>query len=419
MKIPAEIDFSLGEDGGERMYLETARDIFAKLYRNPWCYNHTIPSARGTVDGIHEPDRAGHWTDGFWPGMLLLGNTWSGDPGLMELFRKYDNFFAERIQNDPEINRHKGYLDLDHDVGFIFHLTHVFHYMLTGNANGREIGLRAAKVLMDRFNTKGKFIRAWNDWDWDTPEFREEKKGKVIIDSMMNVPLLFWAAVETGDQEYYETAVQHINTVLKYMVRPSGSTYHTYNFDPASGEPRGGKTGQGYADESCWSRGQSWALYGFGLAYRYTQDNRYLAAAIQCADYWQGSLLPNGDAPWDFDAPRNEHLPIDTSAMAVAACGLLELASHLSHDPERQAACKNNAEAMVRRLIRAHPASPAPRSNALLLRGCSGPAYQKGSEEEKDLIYRFANQSLIFGDYYFLEAIVRLDTKECQLPYIF
>ncbi|MFE5321579.1 glycoside hydrolase family 88 protein [Paenibacillus sp. NPDC056579] len=377
-------------------------------------YAGCIPNAVANREGCYECQTGGHWTDGFWPGLLLLANVCKKEDFYMQEFEKYVPFLEERVANDPVVNARNGYLGLDHDVGFIFHLTAVFHFRLTGSSVSGKIGLRAADALAARFQERGAFIRAWNDWEHDTPEFRELKKGKAIIDSLMNLPLLYWASRHTGEARYAEFASRHANTLMRNIVRKDGSTYHTFQFDPATGDPKGGKTAQGYADDSCWSRGQAWALYGFALDYRHSSDEKMLATALRCAEYWKRSLLPDGDAPWDFAAPRTERLPIDTSAMAIAACGLLELFNWL---PERSDLLQL-ARATVSRLIDAHLAPDSLEPNAFLLHGCVGPSYFKGSREEATGEYGYGtDQPLIYGDYFFYEALLRLSNSSVELPW--
>lgn len=388
------------------------KEIYTITYRNCLQYNGFIPSQVGTKDGKHLPDAPGHWTDGFWPGILLLIYADIGDEVMLKEYRRIEGLLAERLLNDQVLNEQKNYLALDHDVGFIFFLTFVYDYMINNNHVGKERGLRAADFLMNRYHEKGRFLHAWNDWPWDTPEFREEKKGKVIIDSLMNVPLLFWASEVTGETDYREKAISHIDTVRNNMIREDGSTFHTFNFDPFTGLPIEGKTVQGYNDDSCWSRGHAWAIYGFALAYRYTNDKLNLEAAERCIAYWQGSALPSLDAPWDFNAPRNDNLPIDTSAMAIAACGIMELSDQLNNRHDLY----EYAKFIIHRLMEFHTADPT--SNSFLIHGCVGPAYRKGSTEELKKKYIRDDQSLIYGDYFFLEALLRLK-GDVKLPWHF
>lgn len=394
---------------------DAMRDLNLKLYRNCLHYNGDIPTAVGSADGQHALSGKGQWTDGFWPGLLLLAYSGNQDDLLLREYERYMPFLEERVNNDSLVNKSRGYMDLDHDVGFIFHLTAVYHYLLTGSRSSRTVGLRSAEVLLGRYQKNGSYIRAWNDWETDTPQFRQEKKGKAIIDSLMNVPLLFWAAKETGQDCYRKAAEAHANQLARCIVRDDGSTYHTYNFNHETGSPLGGSTVQGYSHTSAWSRGQAWAIYGFALAYRYTGNKDFLLASQRCLQYWIQSTLPEGDAPWDFAAPRNQWLPVDTSAMSIASCGILELGLHDSVDGELQEV----AERIISRLLQAHRPPTSPYVHAFLLHGSVGPAYKEGSQEEKDRKYIYSNQSLIYGDYFLYESILRLQPSNILLPWDF
>lgn len=390
----------------------------AKLYRNCLAFGDDLPQAVGNSEGQYRGNGKGHWTDGFWPGLILLGYARTGDEVLLAQYEKYIPFLEERVKNEPEYLKATGYLALDHDVGFQFHLTAVYHYLLTGSSASRSVGLKAAEMLFGRYRKTEyiSYIRAWNDWETDTPEFRHEKKGKAIIDSLMNIPLLFWAAHETGNTEYFQAAEAHALQLEQSIIRRDGSTYHTYNFDPETGRPLGGRTAQGYDHESTWSRGHSWAIYGFALAFRYTGKPVFRQAALRCLDYWSRSLLPEGDAPWDFAAPRDEYLPIDTSAMSIVSCGLLELYRQTPEERELLAQAKR----LVERLLVAHSAPDLPRADAFLLHGSVGPAYRKGSREEKRREYSYADQCVIYGDYFLYEALMRLEeTDKIILPWDF
>ena len=201
----------------------------------------------------------------------------------------------------------------------------VADYRLTGNTKSLQRGLHAANILAGRYNPKGHFIRAWNpecDPSLDT-------RGIAIIDCMMNIPLLYWASEMTGDSRFKTIAMEHADTVLAHTIRPDGSCNHIVVFDPDTGEYLDNPGGQGYESGSSWSRGQSWAIYGMALSYAYTGEKRYLEAAKRTAHYFIANVSMNGYVPLvDFRAPE-EPVLIDTSAGVIAACGLLEIASHV------------------------------------------------------------------------------------------
>ena len=346
------------------------------------------------VDGDHVEWTDGWgWTDGFWPGLLWLAHETSGDRSWAGLAKRSRRRFQERLA------AHESHT---HDMGFLYVPTSVAAYLIAGDAEDREMALAAARSLSARFNPFGRFIRAWNVWSEDTTEeARTERRGKAIIDTMMNLNLLWWASRETGDAMFAKIAETHARTTRRLFVREDGSTYHTYNFEPATGRPLAGRRHQGYADESCWSRGQAWAIYGYALAHTWTGNEQFLDTSRMLADYWLEHCPESGVPPWDFDAPEGE--PPDSSAAAIAACGLMELARHLGSD--RGAAYKVLA---LRALTTLSTDFLQPEPYIGLLRG--GVSSLPGG--------RGVGVSLIYGDYFYLEGLLRAAGRErfCWSP---
>jgi unsaturated chondroitin disaccharide hydrolase len=204
-------------------------------------------------------------------------------------------------------------------MGFLYSLFSVALYKLTGEPPHREAGLAAAEALFQRFNPTGNFIRAWGRLGTD------EQANMAIIDCMMNLPLFFWASSESGDPKFRAAAIKQADTTLKYFIRPDDSLFHAYRFDLKTGQPIGGDNYCGRSVDSHWARGTSWAIYGFALSYRYTGDQKYLAASLRLARKFNQEL--NGDAlpVWDFKLPAGEKPLRDTSAAAVVVCGYQEL----------------------------------------------------------------------------------------------
>ena len=192
-------------------------------------------------------------------------------------------------------------------------------YKLTGDQAHREVGLAAAEALYQRFNRQGGFIRAWGRLGTD------EHENMAIIDCMMNLPLLFWAGNESGDNKFRQAAIQQADKTLKYFIRPDDSVFHAYRFDLKTGAPLGGDNYCGRAVESHWARGASWAIYGFALSHRYTGNKAYLDASQRLARKFR-QLFNGDDIPvWDFKLPPGEAPLRDTSAAAVFVCGCQEL----------------------------------------------------------------------------------------------
>ncbi|WP_249716260.1 glycoside hydrolase family 88 protein [Paenibacillus sp. J31TS4] len=334
-------------------------------------------SPHRTENGLYDDCRHDWWTSGFWPGMLWLMYGLTGKESYREAAAPWDGRL-EQCFVQPS--------NLHHDVGFQFLPTAVLHYKLLGDSEGRRRGLAAANFLAGRFNLAGRFLRAWN----------QEKAGWAIIDSCMNLSLLYWASAELADPRFAQIATAHAETVLQHFVRPDGSVCHIVRFDPASGECLEEIGGQGFGPGSAWSRGQAWALYGFANTYRYTGDERFLAASQRIAHHFL-ACLPDDSVPlWDFRLPEPAGEPKDTSAAACAASGLLELAKLVPYPQNRL-----YREAASRILLS-------------LTDGFANLA--SGREDEQGILREGTghcpegvnvNVSLIYGDYFYVEALAK------------
>jgi len=259
-------------------------------------------------EGFYE---IGNWTSSFFTGMALLA--WC---------KTEDEFFLQQVLRLAPAYREKVFarqLDTHHDLGFLYSLYSVALYKLTGEKQHREVGLRAAEVLAQRFNSTGNFIRAWGHMN------TTEQDNMAIIDCLMNLPLLYWASNETGDGKYRDIAVRHADTTLKNFVRADGSVYHAYRFDLKTGQSLKGDTYGGCAVESHWARGSAWAIYGFALSYRYTGDKKYLEASLRVARKFNQELDGDDIPVWDFRLPPGAAALRDSSAAAIAVCGYQEL----------------------------------------------------------------------------------------------
>ena len=302
-----------GADGARRRAFELC---VLKTRRNIERLADDPKSAALAVDGDYFkwPEgfyEIGNWTSSFFTGMALLA--WC---------KTEDEYFLKQVLRLAPHYQHKVFarqLDTHHDLGFLYSLYSVMLYKLTGDKLHREVGLRAAEVLSQRFNAKGNFIRAWGHTN--TTEY----DNMAIIDCLMNLPLLHWAANETGDNKYRDIAVRHADTTLKNFVRPDGSVYHAYRFDLSIGKPLGGDTYGGCAVESHWARGTAWAIYGFALSYRYTGDKKYLDASLRIARKFNQELGEDAIPVWDFRLPEGAPPLRDSSAAAIVVCGYREL----------------------------------------------------------------------------------------------
>ncbi len=328
------------------------------------------PAGCVNTDGIN------WWCNGFWGGMMWMMYHETGEKRYADIARENERRLDVCFEQ---------YYGLHHDVGFMWLPTAVNNYRLTGDKDARRRALHAANLLAGRFNPVGRFIRAWNE----LPDGKDTR-GWAIIDCMLNIPLLYWAAEETGDPRYRHIAMMHADTVMDSFVRADGSVRHIVEFDPEKGGMVCDYGGQGYAQGSSWTRGQGWGLYGFMISYRHTHEQRYLDTARRIADYFIMHIPEDGLIPVDFCQPAEPDWHDDTAA-AIVACGLLDLASVLG---DEGTAYRAAAEKMLCALHQHH--ADYTHDTESILQKCSG-AYH----EEK---HEF---SIIYGDFYYLEALLK------------
>lgn len=326
------------------------------------------------------------WTNGVWAGLLWQMYHVTGK----EPYRKNAEAIEKKLDTALE-----EFWGLHHDVGFMWLLSAVADYRLTGNEKSKNRGLHAANILAGRYNPNGRFIRAWNpecDPSLDT-------RGLMIVDCLMNLPLLYWADGLTGDHRYETIARAHADTALQYIIREDGSCNHIVEMNPETGEFVRSLGGQGYGEGSSWSRGQSWAIYGMALSYRYTKDEKYLNAAKQTAHYFLANAALNDYVPLlDFRAPE-EPKRIDTTAGVIAACGLLELSQYV--DGLERSLYEESAVRMLRVLAEKY-CDWDETKDAIL--GFGSGAYHKD-----------VHHPIIYGDYFLVEAVLRVLGKAALL----
>lgn len=320
------------------------------------------------------------WTNGFWGGIL-----WQMYHLTNAAFYREAAETVER-QLDPVLMNAHG---LDHDNGFKWLPTAVIHYKLYGSADSLNRGMLAAVALAGRYNPVGKFIRAWND---NPPT---DNRGRAIIDCMMNLPLLYWAYEESKDPRFLQIAVSHADTALEKFVRPDGSVNHIVEFDPFSGQVVKTYGGQGMFDGSSWTRGQSWGVYGFLISYKHTGDKRYLEAARQIADYFMDNIPEDGVIPVDFCQMADVDYE-DGTAAAIAACGFLEIANTIGSEEGKKYA---DAAWKLLKALDERNCDWNPETDPLLTR-CSA-AYHDSEH----------NFPIIYGDYYFIEAVGKINNQ--------
>jgi unsaturated chondroitin disaccharide hydrolase len=323
-----------------------------------------------------------NWLTGFWPGMLWLAYAATGDENLRDHAKACLPSFEERLEKRVHIN---------HDLGFLFTLSARAQWQATGDRDARDLALRAARELVQRYRPQGRYVQAWGKVG------DPEEGGRIIVDTMMNLPLLFWGSEQTRDPRYRQAAREHAETSLRHLVRPDGATYHTFFLDQETGEPIGPRTHQGYADDSLWARGQAWAIYGFALAAEWCGEPRFLEASRRAARRFVAELPPDGVPLWDLRLPEDApHYP-DSSAGAIAAGGMLRLArlDDEGEEGEFHSSARVILDSLVPRCFETRP-----EAQGLLRHG----TYNAHKGWGVDTYF-------ICGDYFFLEALSALEGK--------
>jgi len=309
------------------------------------------------------------WCDGFLPGMMWIFYEETHDPFWKETAIRYSKALESR-KDDRDV----------HDLGFIFyHGTYRRWYEATHDQSLKDVVIHAGRTLALRFHERAGCLRSFHGEDSN------------FIDIMMNVGIIFYAALETGDRALLELAHRHCRTTRRTLVRGDGSTSHEGIFDLETGEFLRQTTQQGYRGDSCWSRGLAWSLYGFGTCYELTRDPVYLEVAEHNADYWLSNVPSDGVAPWDFDAPGDRR--VDTSASAIVVVGLLKLAEHAS-SAARRMAYRDCALRTIDSLISRYLGTGSDGWEGILRGGVYHIHKNLG-----------VNESVMWGEFFFVEAL--------------
>lgn len=324
------------------------------------------------------------WCSGFYPGVLWYLYENDKNPEIL----KYAKLYTDRVEREK-------YTTDNHDVGFMLYCSFGNGLRLTGDEHYKEVLLTGgAKSLATRYNANVGLIRSWdhNKDKWQYP---------VIIDNIMNLELLLWAAKQSGDSTFKEISLSHADKTIINHFRPDYSSYHVVSYDTITGEPHLKQTHQGYSDESSWSRGQAWGLYGYTYLYRETKDKRYLEQAKNIANYIiNHPNMPKDYIPyWDFDTPEIPDTPRDASAACIIASALVELSDYVDADLSKK--YMDIVEKQISTL--ASPGYTAnPGENGCFILKHSTGGYPFKSEVDAPLTY---------ADYYYLEALTRLKKK--------
>lgn len=357
------------ERGPDQLSLEKALELGIRKVRRDAVELDAFPHT--TLNGRWRVSTHGRWTAGFFIGMLWLAELVDPDPRSGAILEKW----TERLR-PRAVDRST------HDMGFLFEPSFVRGFRVVGAPALRATAITAARSLATRFRPDGRYIEAWDD-----PGY----KGVAIVDTIMNLPLLLWAAAETGDRHLRRVAEAGAETIRRQHVRTDGSTCHVVRHWPANARTIEHETLQGASPDSCWSRGQAWALYGFSRMSRMLDSDRLLGTALRLADYFLLNIEDTALPPWDFlRTQRGE--PRDSAAAAIAASGLLEL-SRVSGDTRY----RDGATRLLGTLIREAVDFDHPDSDGLLKHGSVDVPHDSGIDV-----------SIVYGDHYFMEALVKL-----------
>ena len=356
-----------------------------------------------SIGNFYEPSENTDWTNGFWTGEIWLAYEYlkrrqtgdSEDTGRL--------LHAGEAQVQSFLNRIRQKISVDHhDMGFLYSPSCVAAYKLTGNTDAKTAAILAADQLLTRFQPVGGFLQAWGPMD-------QKENYRLIIDCLLNLPLLFWATEETGDEKYKDIALKHIHTAVANVICEDGSTWHTFFFDPVTGQPDHGETCQGYRNGSAWARGQAWGVYGMAVAYRYTRDPEYISLFYSVTDYFlehlPDNLIPYWDlefTSWTEEQLREDPQPRDSSAASIAACGMLEMAKYLPQDMAEL--YRGYAKKLIKAVSDICAVHDHSVSNGLVLHS----TYSNHSPYNTCNHYG-VDECNSWGDYFYMEALTRLD----------
>lgn len=343
--------------------------------------------------------QGGSWTHGMFTGCYLLAYDLTKE-------EKYLNVASEHMKLYEDLVADRMYRLFDHDVGFRFSPSSVAYYKLTGDMRAKRDALEAAKHLFDYgFSQEGGYIsRIFG-------QMGVPNCNRTMVDTMFNIPLLYWAWEQTGHRGYFNAANSQVAITDEFLVREDGSTNHHYQFEPYTFKPLHGVTLQGESDDSCWSRGHSWVVYGLPIAYGYNLNAGDSVGQLQYdrlkdlhrdVVYFMLNHLPNDYIPcWDYDFMDGEH-PKDASAGAIAVCGLLEMCNYLDDFAPEKAIYKNAASKMLEAIIDKYTSDDVTDFAGLIGGVCPGKIKSVVREEK----------SAPYGDYFYLEALLRFKNSE-------
>lgn len=368
-----------------RLELKKALNNVLKITaHNAYYLKSNFPSPATTNNNYHSMENT-EWTNGFWTGMLWLAYEYSQEKEYRQLAERNVYNFSERIKKKINVDHH--------DLGFLYIPSTVSAYKLTGSKVAYEASILAAKQLSTRFQPKGKFIQAWG-------EKGAGNNYRLIIDALLNIPLLYWAGKKTNNSHLIEIANMHYKTATHTVFRKNGSTYHTYFFDKGTGKPLYGATHQGYSDDSDWARGQAWAVYGTALHYYDVHDKNTFQIFKSVTNYFLNRLPTDHIPYWDMIFGDNDNQPRDSSSAAIVVCGINEMLKYLPETDPYKTVYRLAMHSILKSLINNYML----KTDSLEKKGIV-PLLKHG-------VYSWhsgkgVDEGNLWGDYFFFEALIR------------
>ena len=334
------------------------------------------------------------WVSGMHTGTLILAYKLSGRQEFLDAALNHLPSYKKRL--DEKFNLQ------DHDVGFVFSPSCIALYKLTGNEEAKQIALDAAKYYYDTgYSKEGGFIML------SGKEARGGNPGvgyRTMMDTLMNISLLFWAGEMTGDRRYTEAAESQVATTEKYLIREDGSSFHHYQFDMETHKPIRGLTFQGNRDESTWTRGHAWGVIGFPMAYSHMNDEMLLELSKDVT-YFMLNSLPDDLIPyWDFDFTTGSCEPRDTSAGLIFACGMMEAMKYIDPSSEQYSVYKNASSMMLEAVIDKYTGCAGKEYDGLVWGVTGAKKFNIGIED-----------CAVYADYFYLEALLRYTTSNWEM----
>lgn len=361
--------------------LQSALNDALKKIDKLWEDVHGNFASHASVNGVYEEVQnygTAGWNTGFWTGMLWLAYEATGDKKYLERALSHIPSFYKRIDEKVGVNHH--------DMGFLYVPSCVAAYKLAGNTEAKNAALKAADHLLTRYIEKGGYIQAWGNVG---------EQPRLIIDCMNNIPLLYWAHEETGNLNYYTKAYSHALATINNIVRDDASTHHTFYFNE-DGTPDRGETAQGVSDDSCWARGQAWIISGLPLSYKYTKDENMPELFEKVTNYFLNRLPEDYVPYWDLTFGDGSGEYRDSSAAAIAVCGILEMLPYIK-DEKLKVIYEGAIDKIMFSLYENYSTKDIPESNGLLTHAVYSIPHNLGVDECN-----------IWGCYYYMEALCRM-----------